>query len=539
MNFSHSSSHLLNKEKFKSLSLGKIMNDNYEKKYDIKDYKSKEITIAKNSVFNNKINYCEIKKVNKDNCIQENISVLRKYKELERNYSNLNNDYIEIQNELKNKNRLISDFQKLTENGKIKFKQIDNQNNEFRKIIQVYEKANNKLKDLNKIQNDKIKEFEKQNYELQNQLNSFDNLKNENKELKNNNIILNKQIKILSQQLKDKEQNYLIEIKEKENKSKILLEKNINEINEKTIKISSLNEEIKKINLEKENSDKKFKEILEDNTQKNIIIKKLNDCILEYNQVIIQSQNELTDRDKSNEYIEKEKEKLLKQINELTNEKSRLEEKNKKIIEENKIQNSIYEEKIKEIIKENNCKNKEINKLNEIITEIQKDKEDIKNATVNIEKSNIYLTNLKEKQNELNEKVSSLTNIICEKEKIIQNLKDKYDQKISIYKLKLSENKNRINNLMNNLIEMKTYIKELEKIFENRHIYPYSIKRHNSMEKINRSRFSSIDLNNNLNVSYDNDYNSQLIDSLRSMIIKIDNKLNESYINEEDILKKL
>ena len=408
------------------------MNDNYEKKYDIKDYKSKEITLAKNSVFNNKINYCEIKKVNKDNCIQENISVLRKYKELERNYSNLNNDYIEIQNELKNKNRLISDFQKLTENGKIKFKQIDNQNNEFRKIIQVYEKANNKLKDLNKIQNDKIKEFEKQNYELQNQLNSFDNLKNENKELKNNNSILNKQIKILSQQLKDKEQNYLIEIKEKENKSKILLEKNINEINEKTIKISSLNEEIKKINLEKENSDKKFKEILEDNTQKNIIIKKLNDCILEYNQVIIQSQNELTDRDKSNEYIEKEKEKLLKQINELTNEKSRLEEKNKKIIEENKIQNSIYEEKIKEIIKENNCKNKEINKLNEIITEIQKDKEDIKNATVNIEKSNIYLTKLKEKQNELNEKVSSLTNIICEKEKIIQNLKDKYDQKISI-----------------------------------------------------------------------------------------------------------
>jgi hypothetical protein len=59
------------------------------------------------------------------------------------------------------------------------------------------------------------------------------------------------------------------------------------------------------------------------------------------------------------------------------------------------------------------------------------------------------------------------------------------------------------------------------------------------MEKINRSRFSSIDLKNNLNVSSDNDYNSQLIDSLRSMIIKIDNKLNESYINEEDILKKL
>ena len=539
MNFSYSSSHLLNKDKFKSLSLGKIKNDNYEKKIDIKDYKSKDINKVKNFVFNNKINYCEIKKVKKDNFIQENISILRKYNELERNYSNLNNDYIEIQNELKNKNQLISDFQKLTENGKIKFKQIDNQNNEFRKIIQAYEKANNNLKELNKFQNEKIKEFEKQNYELNNQLKTFDILKNENQNIKNEIIILSKQIKILSQQLKDKEQNYLNEIKEKENKIKILIEKNNNEVNEKTIKISSLKEEIKKINLEKENLDKKFKEILEDNTQKNIIIKKLNDCILEYNQVIIQSQNELTDRDKSNEYIEKEKEKLLKQINELTNEKSRLEEKNKKIIEENKIQNSIYEEKIKEIIKENNCKNKEINKLNEIITEIQKDKEDIKNATVNIEKSNIYLTNLKEKQNELNEKVSSLTNIICEKEKIIQNLKDKYDQKISIYKLKLSENKNRIKNLMNNLIEMKTYIKELEKIFENRHIYPYSIKRHNSMEKINRSRFSSIDLNNNLNVSYDNDYNSQLIDSLRSMIIKIDNKLNESYINEEDILKKL
>ena len=539
MNFSYSSSHLLNKEKIKSLSIGKMINDNYKKNYDIKDYKSKEINKVKNTVLNNKINCCDFNKEKKDNFIQENISVLKKYKELERKYSNLNNDYMEIQNELKEKNRLMSDFQKLTENGKIKFKQINNQNNEFRKIIQAYEKTNTNLKELNKLNNDKIKEFEKQNYELNNKLKSFDNLKNECEKLKNDINSLNKQIKLLSQQLKDKEQNYLIEIKEKENKIKILIEKNNNDVNEKIIKISSLNEEIKKINLEKEILDKKFKEILDDNTQKNIIIKKLNDCILEYNQVIIQSQNELTDRDNSKENIEKEKEKLIKQISEITNEKSRLEEKNKTIIEENKIHNSKYEEKITEIIKENNDKNNEINKLNEIILDLQKDKNDIKNATINIEKSNIFLANLKEKQNELNVKVSSLTNIVCEKEKIIQKLKDKYDQKISIYKLKLSENKNRINNLMNNLIEMKSYVKELEQIFENRHIYPYSMKRYNSMEKINRSRFSSIELKNNLNSSSDNDYNSQLIDSLKSMIVKIDNKLNESNINEDEILKKL
>ena len=539
MNFSYSSSHLLNKEKIKSLSIGKMINDNYKKNYDIKDYKSKEINKVKNSVLNNKINCCDFNKEKKDNFIQENISVLKKYKELERKYSNLNNDYMEIQNELKEKNRLMSDFQKLTENGKIKFKQINNQNNEFRKIIQAYEKTNTNLKELNKLNNDKIKEFEKQNYELNNKLKSFDNLKNECEKLKNDINSLNKQIKLLSQQLKDKEQNYLIEIKEKENKIKILIEKNNNDVNEKIIKISSLNEEIKKINLEKEILDKKFKEILDDNTQKNIIIKKLNDCILEYNQVIIQSQNELTDRDNSKENIEKEKEKLIKQISEITNEKSRLEEKNKIIIEENRIQNLIYEEKITEIIKENNDKNNEINKLNEIILDLQKDKNDIKNATINIEKSNIFLANLKEKQNELNVKVSSLTNIVYEKEKIIQKLKDKYDQKISIYKLKLSENKNRINNLMNNLIEMKSYVKELEQIFENRHIYPYSMKRYNSMEKINRSRFSSIELKNNLNSSSDNDYNSQLIDSLKSMIVKIDNKLNESNINEDEILKKL
>ena len=539
MNFSYSSSHLLNKEKIKSLSIGKMINDNYKKNYDIKDYKSKEINKVKNSVLNNKINCCDFNKEKKDNFIQENISVLKKHKELERKYSNLNNDYMEIQNELKEKNRLMSDFQKLTENGKIKFKQINNQNNEFRKIIQAYEKTNTNLKELNKLNNDKIKEFEKQNYELNNKLKSFDNLKNECEKLKNDINSLNKQIKLLSQQLKDKEQNYLIEIKEKENKIKILIEKNNNDVNEKIIKISSLNEEIKKINLEKEILDKKFKEILDDNTQKNIIIKKLNDCILEYNQVIIQSQNELTDRDNSKENIEKEKEKLIKQISEITNEKSRLEEKNKIIIEENRIQNLIYEEKITEIIKENNDKNNEINKLNEIILDLQKDKNDIKNATINIEKSNIFLANLKEKQNELNVKVSSLTNIVYEKEKIIQKLKDKYDQKISIYKLKLSENKNRINNLMNNLIEMKSYVKELEQIFENRHIYPYSMKRYNSMEKINRSRFSSIELKNNLNSSSDNDYNSQLIDSLKSMIVKIDNKLNESNINEDEILKKL
>ncbi len=557
MNSSYSSPHFFNVDKFRVQSLKNSMNENYVKSKNLIESKTKEIKKLQNSVIAYQKSFSELNRkiLKNDNLSVENSTVLRKYKELEKQYFNLNKDYLEIQVDLREKNKLISDYQKLTENGKIKFKLLDDQNNELKRIIHSYEKNNNDLKELNNLKEAKIKELEKKNLEIKNEFiliqknNKQNNINNEKlnenfqKEklnLKNEIISLKKQIKILSQQIKENEKKHLLEIKDKEEIIKNLNEKLNKENNEQTLKINDLNNRIKNINNDREKLLKELKEMVEENSQKNIIINKLNNCILEYNQVIIQSQNELTDRDKSYETIEKEKDKLILKLTEVTNEKSKLEEKHKIFIEENRIQNSVYEEKISEIIKENSNKCDEINKLNEIIKTLKEDNKEIKSIPLDLEKSNIYLSNIRERQNELNQKISSLNDIINEKEAIIENLKDKYNQKVSYYKLKISENKNRINNLMNNLIELKYYVNELERLLETKHMNNNfsgkKVRRNSSVERIDKYKYNSIDFYNGSCVDNEK-YNSQLIDSLKSMIMKIDNKLNENYRNEDEILK--
>ena len=557
MNSSYSSPHFFNVDKFRVQSLKNSINENYVKSKNLIESKTKEIKKLQNSVIAYQKSFSELNRkiLKNDNLSVENSTVLRKYKELEKQFFNLNKDYLEIQDDLREKNKLISDYQKLTENGKIKFKLLDDQNNELKRIIHSYEKNNKDLKELNNLKEEKIKELEKKNLEIKNELlliqknNKQNNINNEKlnenfqKEklnLKNEIISLKKQIKILSQQIKENEKKHLLEIKAKEEIIKNLNEKLNKENNEQTLKITDLNNRIKNINNDREKLLKELKEITEENSQKNIIIKKLNNCILEYNQVIIQSKNELTDRDKSYENIEKEKDKLILKLTEVTNEKSKLEEKHKIFIEENRIQNTVYEEKISEIIKENSNKCDEINKLNEIIKTLKEDNKEIKSIPLDLEKSNIYLSNIRERQNELNQKISSLNDIIYEKEAIIETLKDKYNQKVAYYKLKISENKNRINNLMNNLIELKYYVNELERLLENKHMNNTfsgkKVRRNSSMERIDKYKYNSIDFYNGSCVDNEK-YNSQLIDSLKSMIMKIDNKLNESYRNEDEILK--
>ena len=557
MNSSYSSPHFFNVDKFRVQSLKNSINENHVKSKNLIESKTKEIKKLQNSVIAYQKSFSELNRkiLKNDNLSVENSTVLRKYKELEKQFFNLNKDYLEIQDDLREKNKLISDYQKLTENGKIKFKLLDDQNNELKRIIHSYEKNNKDLKELNNLKEEKIKELEKKNLEIKNELlliqknNKQNNINNEKlnenfqKEklnLKNEIISLKKQIKILSQQIKENEKKHLLEIKAKEEIIKNLNEKINKENNEQTLKITDLNNRIKNINNDREKLLKELKEITEENSQKNIIIKKLNNCILEYNQVIIQSKNELTDRDKSYENIEKEKDKLILKLTEVTNEKSKLEEKHKIFIEENRIQNTVYEEKISEIIKENNNKCDEINKLNEIIKTLKEDNKEIKSIPLDLEKSNIYLSNIRERQNELNQKISSLNDIIYEKEAIIETLKDKYNQKVAYYKLKISENKNRINNLMNNLIELKYYVSELERLLENKHMNNTfsgkKVRRNSSMERIDKYKYNSIDFYNGSCVDNEK-YNSQLIDSLKSMIMKIDNKLNESYRNEDEILK--
>ena len=162
-------------------------------------------------------------------------------------------------------------------------------------------------------------------------------------------------------------------------------------------------------------------------------------------------------------------------------------------------------------------------------SKLKKENHEIKSVTNDLEKSNIYLINLRERQNELNLKISSLNEMVNEKEKIIENLKEKYNQKISYYKLKIIEKKNRINNLMNNLIQMKYYVNEIEQLFGNRNTQNYTTRI--------KKRSSSMDYNT---ITMDNHYyNAGLINSLKNVVNKIDNEINESNKNEQETLNKI
>ena len=163
MNSSYSSPHFFNVDKFRVQSLKNSINENYVKSKNLIESKTKEIKKLQNSVIAYQKSFSELNRkiLKNDNLSVENSTVLRKYKELEKQFFNLNKDYLEIQDDLREKNKLISDYQKLTENGKIKFKLLDDQNNELKRIIHSYEKNNKDLKELNNLKEEKIKELEK------------------------------------------------------------------------------------------------------------------------------------------------------------------------------------------------------------------------------------------------------------------------------------------------------------------------------------------------------------------------------------------
>ena len=81
---------------------------------------------------------------------------------------------------------------------------------------------------------------------------------------------------------------------------------------------------------------------------------------------------------------------------------------------------------------------------------------------------------------------------------------------------------------MNNLIQMKYYVNELEQLFENRHINNYTTRL--------KKRSSSMDCNT---ITFENDYyNSQLINSLKNNINKIGDNFNESSKSGNETLNK-
>ena len=326
------------------------------------------------------------------------------------------------------------------------------------------------------------------------------NIKNINYQKENDILTLSEITSTITRDLNDS--NDEISKLKKEN---FKLKQNINELNDKFNSIDF--ESILTFNNEKEKINNKLIEFSKENNQKNSIIKKLNDCIIEYNKTIIESKNEIFERDEQIEQLIKEKNELIEKNNILLN----------KLIQNTK-DSEILNKKMKELINENERKNNEINSLSMIISNLQNENNLIQlNKKQENDKINNILFSYKQHQIEANKQILMLTKNNTEKDQIINNL----NQNIIFYKSKVQENQKKISNFFNILTEIKKYVFEVEKMISNKDLNLYNNERKNNInEDLSHQQINNIDINTN-------EYSNYLLNSLKNMIGKIDSKLND------------
>ena len=386
---------------------------------------------------------------------------------------------------------ILKSFKSSCTERKIKFEDEKNKLNDYEKII-----VNNNHNLNNQNENDILVSLSETTSTIKCLNDSNDEitkLKKENIQLKQNICELKNQfIKMKSEYLNGKkEQSFQIE-----NLIQKLNNLEFDKINNNSIDIDTI------ISL---------KNISEDNNQKNTMIKKLNDCIIEYNQTIIESKNEIYERDEQIELLMKEKNELIEKNNILLN----------RLIQ-NKKENDNLNKKIKDLLKENEIKNNQINSLSMLVTNLENDKNMIQmsNNQEN-EKINSIILSLKKNQLELNNQILLLTKNNSDKDKIINNL----NQNLLFFKGKAQENQNKIANFFNIIIEMKKYVFEVEKMINN----SKELQKDNKLFENTKNEYDNLSYEeiNNIEVS-NNEYSNYLLNSLKNMIVKIDSKLNDN-----------
>jgi hypothetical protein len=273
-------------------------------------------------------------------------------------------------------------------------------------------------------------------------------------------------------------------------------------------KILQLNNENEKISL-------KLKDIFEENNQKNNIIQKLNNCILEYNKTIIESKNELSQRDAQIEKLIKEKNDLIHENDKLLNQ-----------IIQNKNESINLNTQIQKLFNESEIKNNHINSLTSLLQNIQSEKQIFQLINQKDSKTitSIILT-YKQKQLELNNHLLILSKYNSEKDKIINNL----NQNIIFYKTKCQENQQKIQTFIENLKDLKKYVNEVENMLLSKKLNELNLNSKNEItKKMEHKEFNAQHLNNNNFEKKYIDYNNDLLNSLRNMILNIDTKIKDN-----------
>ena len=305
--------------------------------------------------------------------------------------------------------------------------------------------------------------------------------------------------------------------------NKINLIKNINNKNEENEEIEKMKNKIKELNIYTKKREEEIKDILK---QKNIIIKNINEKLLNQEKIIKEIENKLINN--FDERFNTIKNHLMNEIN----------KQNEKI---EKLKNNKDEDKIEILFEKNNIL---INSIDSIKKEIKNINEEnkIKNEEYNntflnqnkeINNSNKKFELIKEEIKEMNNKINinekdikKIENITKEKEIIINNINEKIDKQINIK----SQNNNNIELVeeINNNNENKEKNNEINKIIEN--------DNNNKLKEVIKDIKLNDKFNEKINeLNEDNNYNKlNKIDKLYNEYI---NKINYEFKKEPTYLK--
>ena len=140
-------------------------------------------------------------------------------------------------------------------------------------------------------------------------------------------------------------------------------------------------------------------------------------------------------------------------------------------------------------------------------------------------KINSLVNSYKQHQLETNNQILLLTKNNSEKDKIINNL----NQNIIFYKTKCQENQQKIQTFIENLKDLKKYVNEVENMLLSKKLNELNLNIKNDItKKMEHKGFNVQHLNNdNFEKKYI-DYNNDLLNSLRNMILNIDTKIKDN-----------
>ena len=332
--------------------------------------------------------------------------------------------------------------------------------------------------------------------------------------------------------LKEENKTLVLDMKDKKNELMNIITKKDADIEILKDNIMKLNKDNQVIQLTSKDSEQRFnfqiEKLKEDAVllnnelkEKNEKIIQLNQCIVEYNKTIKEAENEIHQREKKIIEITKENENLMKQITDFKTNINELNSKTSKIIDSLNIKLNQSESKIidmttekEKIIADNEMLHNQLQKyqaLNEKIKEEQKVNEQMQNDKIN---------KLIIEKNELQNKIVYLNKTIAEKENYEHALKSKYGKKVNILQLQKEELNHRLSNVMDNLLALKEYANQIERSIRNKNINDAYVS-------------SSLKKEDVMDTNRD-EYNLQLINTLKGIINKIDTKILVTSTTDEE-----